>query len=57
MHIVFNLFISDFIALTSKHYMLEKVPKIKDFYIICRCSNTQVSIWLERRRKCLYFSK
>ena len=26
--------------------MLEKVPKIKDFYIVFRCSNTQVSIWI-----------
>ena len=28
--------------------MLKKVPKIKDFYIVRLCSNTQVSIWLDR---------
>ena len=41
--IVFYLFISDFIALARKDDMLEKVPKIKDFYIVRLCSNTQVS--------------
>ena len=41
--IVLYLFISDFIALACKDDMLEKVPKIKDFYIVRLCSNTQVS--------------
>lgn len=27
--------------------MVKEVPKIKDFYIIFRCSNTQVSTWAD----------
>ena len=40
---VVSYFRALFIALACKDDMLEKVPKIKDFYIVRLCSNTQVS--------------
>lgn len=45
--VVFYLFISDFITLTSKDDMLVKMLEIKDFYVSARCSNTIVSTWDE----------
>ena len=37
----------DLYYLYSSTNILEKVPKIKDFYIARLCSNTQVSMWLD----------
>lgn len=44
---VFDVFIPAHFALASKHDMLRKVPKFKDFYKFSLCSETIVSTWLE----------
>lgn len=41
--VVFEVLISDFFTLRSKHEMLRKLPKIKDFYEVFLCINTTVS--------------
>ena len=41
--VVFEVLISDFFTLRSKHEMLRKVPKIKDFYEVFLCIDTIVS--------------
>ncbi len=52
--VVFEVLISDFFTLRSKHEMLRKVPKIKGFYEVFFCINTIVSTVLPDSHKLIH---